>query len=63
MEFWQNLLDGYVEGPVPEPLVNQNFGLGTLDEWHRGFVSKRWAVDVDLFHGPRFVWRLYSGSG
>ncbi|MEQ8993946.1 MAG: PaaI family thioesterase [Pseudomonadales bacterium] len=51
MGLWQDLLDGYVEGTEPEPLVNQKLGLGTLDEWRPGFVSKRWAVDEDLFHG------------
>ena len=51
MGFWQELLDGYIDGSVPEPLPNQKLGLGTLDNWKPGFVSKTWTVDSELFHG------------
>ena len=51
MGFWQDMLDGYVNGTTPEPLANQKLGLGTLDAWHPGHVSKRWTVDPELFHG------------
>jgi uncharacterized protein (TIGR00369 family) len=51
MGYWQDLLSGYVNGSAQEPLANQKLGLGTLDEWRPGYVSKRWPVDPDLFHG------------
>lgn len=52
MPFWQDLLDGYVNGTTPEPLVNQKLGLGpALVEWRPEFVEKRWMVDPELFHG------------
>lgn len=52
MAFWQDLLDGFVNGTIPEPLVNQKLGLGpALVEWRPGFVMKRWVVDPELFHG------------
>lgn len=51
MPVWQDLLDGYVNGTTPEPLVNTKLGLGTLDEWSPGYVAKSWLVSRDLFHG------------
>ncbi|MBO6704435.1 MAG: PaaI family thioesterase [Pseudomonadales bacterium] len=51
MGIWQDLLDGYINGSVPEPLPNKKLGMGTLDEWKPGFVRKSWTVDADLFHG------------
>jgi uncharacterized protein (TIGR00369 family) len=51
MPVWQDLLDGYVDRNVPEPLVNTRLGLGTLDKWHPGYAAKTWPVSRDLFHG------------
>lgn len=52
MSFWQDILDGYVNGTTPEPLVNTKLGLApALSIWRPGFVEKRWQVDPDLFHG------------
>ncbi len=51
MAFWQDLLDGYIDGTTPEPMPNTKLGMGTLDEWGEGYVIKRWPVDTDLFHG------------
>jgi len=52
MGFWQDILDGFVDGSTPEPLVNKKLGLEpALSEWRPGFVEKRLAVDPELFHG------------
>ncbi len=52
MAMWQDILNGFIEGTTPEPLVNQKLGLGpALTEWRPGFVEKRWTVDPELFHG------------
>lgn len=51
MAFWQDLLDGYIDGSIPEPTPNKKLNMGTLDEWQPGFVRKAWQVDPDLFHG------------
>jgi len=52
LSFWQDTLDGLVNGTTPEPLVNTKLGLEpALSSWRPGFVEKRWAVDSDLFHG------------
>ena len=52
MGFWQNILDGFLNGTTPEPLVNKKLGLEpALSEWRSGFVEKRLPVDPDLFHG------------
>jgi len=52
LSFWQNILDGYVSGSTPEPMVNTKLGLEpALSTWRPGFVEKRWQVNSDLFHG------------
>lgn len=52
MGFWQDILDGFISGETPEPVVNTKLGLApALSEWRPGFVEKRWPVDSDLFHG------------
>lgn len=52
MGFWQDILDGFVNGTTPEPLVNTKLGLApALSDWRPGFVEKRLLVDTDLFHG------------
>jgi acyl-coenzyme A thioesterase PaaI-like protein len=52
MAFWQDMLDGFISGNTPEPLVNKKLGLEpALSEWRPGFLVKRWKVDPDLFHG------------
>ncbi len=51
MGLWQELLDGYIDGSVPEPTPNKKLNMGTLDEWRPGFVKKSWPVDQELFHG------------
>lgn len=52
MAMWQDILDGFIDGTIPEPLVNQKLGLGAaLAEWRPGFVRKEWVVDPELFHG------------
>lgn len=52
MGYWQDILDGFVNGTTPEPLVNKKLGLDpALSNWRPGFVEKRLPVDPDLFHG------------
>ena len=52
MSFWQDVLDGYISGSTPEPVVNKKLGLEpALVDWRPGFVEKRWQVDPDLLHG------------
>lgn len=51
MSFWQDLLNGYIDGSVPEPVPNVKLGMGTLDDWRPGYVAKNWPVDPELFHG------------
>ena len=52
MSFWQDILDGFIDGSTPEPLVNKKLGLDpALSEWRPGFVEKRLRVDPELFHG------------
>lgn len=52
MGSWQDILDGYISGATPEPLVNKKLGLEpALSDWRPGYVEKRWHVDTDLFHG------------
>ena len=52
MSFWQDTLQGYLNGSVPEPEANRKLGLEpALSAWRPGFVEKRWQVDPELFHG------------
>ena len=52
MGFWQDTLDGLIDGTKTEPLVNRKLGLDpALSHWRPGFVEKRLIVDPDLFHG------------
>lgn len=52
MSFWQDILDGFIEGTTAEPIVNTKLGLEpALTAWKPGFVEKRWQVDPELFHG------------
>ena len=52
MSFWQAILDGFIDGSTPEPLVNKKLGLDpALSDWRPGFVEKRLRVDPELFHG------------
>ena len=52
MSFWQDMLDGFIDGSTLEPLVNRNLGLDpALSEWKPGWVEKRLPVDPELFHG------------
>ncbi len=51
MSFWQDLLNGYIDGSVPEPKPNIKLGMGTLDSWKPGYIAKTWSVDKELFHG------------
>lgn len=52
MSFWQDILDGFIDGTTPEPLVNKKLGLDpALSSWRPGFVEKRLPVDPELFHG------------
>ena len=52
MGFWQDILQGYLDGSTPEPEANRKLGLEpALSAWRPGFVEKRWPVDPELFHG------------
>ena len=52
MGYWQDILDGFIDGSTPEPLVNKKLGLDpALSEWRPGFVEKRLPIDPELFHG------------